>query len=745
MKKSKLIAIIDASFLAAIFLLLLTPVWGQNTSASQSALSGQSSGLFTQAPLNPAWIAFEKNRTEGKPMVTTTASGKSLGYVPIPVDLSYLKGKEVLGPAQVQAYPALYDLRTIGKVTSVKDQGIYGTCWAFATFGSLESYLMPSENRDFSEYNLATQSGFDFAWDEWGHPIMSTAYLARWSGPVNEVDDPYPDGKEHSMSASLYPLQKHTQNVFVFPDRSSASDNNNIKLGLMTYGALSVSMYWLDSYFSTSPATYYNPYNSDSNHIVTIVGWDDNYARTNFHGDAGAPPNDGAFIVKNSWGTSWGDGGYFYLSYYDASLQFSTAFTAEPVSNYAAVYQYDPFGWVDNGGYNTPIAWGANIFTADASANPITAVAFYTNDLNTQYEVYIYTSPTSGPIGGTQYVGPQGTMPLAGYHTVKLASPVPLSAGQSFSVVVKLTTTGYGFPLVHEYSVPGYSSGATASPGQSYSSPDGSTWEDLTIYEPTANLCIKAFTCGPSKIGVFRNGPWYLDFNGNRVWDPASGDVSFWFGTSGDLPISGDWTGDCQDKIGVFRNGPWYLDFNGNSVWDPDSGDVSFWFGTSGDLPVAGDWNGDGKDEIGVFRNGPWYLDYNGNRVWDPDSGDVSFWFGTSGDLPVAGDWNGDGKDEIGVFRNGPWYLDYNGNRVWDPASGDVSFWFGTTGDQPVAGDWNCDGKDEIGVFRDGPWYLDTNGNRAWDPASGDVSFWFGTTGDRPIAGRWGVDWLPCV
>ena len=97
-----------------------------------------------------------------------------------------------------------------------------------------------------------------------------------------------------------------------------------------------------------------------------------------------------------------------------------------------------------------------------------------------------------------------------------------------------------------------------------------------------------------------------------------------------------------MDAIGVFRNGPWYLDYNGNRVWDPASGDVSFWFGTSGDMPVAGDWNGDGTDEIGVFRNGPWYLDYNGNRVWDPASGDMSFWFGTSGDKPVSGQWGGD-------------------------------------------------------------------------------------------------------
>ncbi len=239
------------------------------------------------------------------------------------------------------------------------------------------------------------------------------------------------------------------------------------------------------------------------------------------------------------------------------------------------------------------------------------------------------------------------------------------------------------------------------------------------------------------EIGVFRNGPWYLDYNGNNTWDPAFGDISFWFGTNSDIPLAGDWNGDDKDEIGVFRNGAWYLDYNGNRVWDPTSGDGPFWFGTGGDLPLAGDWNGDGKDEIGVFRNGPWYLDYNGNRVWDPTSGDVSFWFGTDGDMPIAGDWNGDGKDEIGVFRNGPWYLDHDGNRLWDPTSGDVSFWFGAGGDMPFAGDWNGDGKDEIGVFRNGPWYLDYNGNKVWDPASGDISFWFGASGDRPIEGRW--------
>ncbi len=214
---------------------------------------------------------------------------------------------------------------------------------------------------------------------------------------------------------------------------------------------------------------------------------------------------------------------------------------------------------------------------------------------------------------------------------------------------------------------------------------------------------------GMDEIGVLRNGNWYLDYNGNIVWD-ESGDVSSSFGISGDQPAVGDWNGDGKGEIGVFRNGTWYLDYNGNCA--SDAGDMSTYFGISGDQPAVGDWNGDGKGEIGVLRNDTWYLDYNGNCA--SDAGDMSTCFGISGDQPAVGDWNGDGKDEIGVIRNGTWYLDYNGNRVGD--LGDMSSRFGMSGDQPAVGDWNGDGKDEIGVFRNGTWYLDYNGSKPGYP-----------------------------
>ncbi len=491
MKENTLIYILVVSMLTAISFAALVPAGAQNTSMPQAALDEQASEQLIEAPPNPEWVAYELNLTSGREINATTSTGNSLGHIPGPVDLSHLKSEITAGFAQT--YSPSYDLRTVNKVTSVKNQNPYGTCWAFATFGSLESYLLPEE-RNFAEYNLANQAGFDRAWDSGGNRFMSTAYLSRWGGPVDELDDPYPGGDVHLPGNNGYSIQKHTQDVIFLPERTSSTNNDNIKWGLMTYGGLDVAIFWDDLYYSKSPATYYNPTTKSANHEVTIVGWDDNYDKNNFRGKAGVPPGNGAFIVKNSWGTYWGDGGYFYLSYYDTSIQAMTAYTAEITSNYATVYQYDPLGYVGSYGFSTTTAWGANIFTADNSAAPLTAVGFYTTDINTKYEVYIYTNPTYGPIGGTRNIGPKGTIPMAGYHTVKLASPISLNAGQRFSVVIKFTTSSYRYPLASEYAYSGYSSKATASRGQSFISSTGSSWTDLTTYKSTANLCIKAFT-----------------------------------------------------------------------------------------------------------------------------------------------------------------------------------------------------------------------------------------------------------
>ncbi len=190
-----------------------------------------------------------------------------------------------------------------------------------------------------------------------------------------------------------------------------------------------------------------------------------------------------------------------------------------------------------------------------------------------------------------------------------------------------------------------------------------------------------------SKIGVFRNGQWYIDLVGTYTWSGCGPDGCYGFGTTGDIPVMGNWNGsaDGKSKIGIFRNGTWYLDYSGTyaatGIWagcgaptDPTKA-ACIPYGASIDIPVVGNWNGsaDGKSKIGIFRNGTWYLDYSGTYaatgIWagcgaptDPTKA-ACIAYGIGSDVPVVGNWNdsADGKSKIGVFRNGMWYVDYPG------------------------------------------------------------------------------------
>jgi hypothetical protein len=123
-------------------------------------------------------------------------------------------------------------------------------------------------------------------------------------------------------------------------------------------------------------------------------------------------------------------------------------------------------------------------------------------------------------------------------------------------------------------------------------------------------------------------------------------------------------------KFGVFRNGTWILDWNGNHQLD--SGDRQFSFGLPGDRPVVGDWDGSGVVRVGFFRKGQWFLDTRGSFQFDGRAAVISF--GLESDQPVVGDWNGWGVARLGVFRRGQW-IEYPNSQETTGAS------FGLPGD----------------------------------------------------------------
>ena len=498
-------------FLAALSVFALTTLmvgsagWAQEANQTPAA-----------APLNARFVDSVQNQLLGRTsLVRTTPEGHTLGYRSSPMDMSHLIGQPGLAAQTTASLPSSYDLRNYGKVSPVKNQLLCGDCWAFATYGSMESVLLAEDVWHFSENNLNNLSGFDIGSCQGGNGQMSTAYLARWAGPINASADPDPTSCSSTNNCSLpssanLPAQLHVQGVYFIAARANSADNSNLKTAIMNYGGVDAAISadelgWVNPYWNANNDAYY--YNGASvctgsngkaaecpvDHAITLVGWDDNYPSSKF---STPPPGNGAFLVKNSWGTEFGDEGFFWISYYDVQLAVEESYVFNDnasTTNFTTQYEYDPLGLVSAEGYGTTTAWAANIFTAGANGQ-LSAVATYALANSTAYSIEVYTNASSGPISGTLATTASGTIALAGYNTIELPSPVTLTSGQKFSVVIKLTTPGYDYPVPVEYAINGYSSKAKASPGQSYISSNGSTWQDTTTIVPTMNVALKGFS-----------------------------------------------------------------------------------------------------------------------------------------------------------------------------------------------------------------------------------------------------------
>jgi C1A family cysteine protease len=473
-------------------------------------------------------------------------------------------------------------------VSPVKDQLWCGDCWAFATYGSMESSLLPSATWKFSENNLNNLHGFDNAKCQGGNGAMSTAYLARWAGPISAADDPDPTSCTatatcYNPSPTGLTPKLHTQEVIFLPGRSSSSDNATLKNAILTWGAVDVTLsadalgdtalpYWN----ATTGAYYYNGdavcKNSQGtavkcgvDHAVTLVGWNDNYPASNFNASK-QPAGNGAFLVKNSWGSNWGNSGYFWVSYYDVLFAYGTSYVFEgnqSTANYSTEYQYDPLGMVTGVGYGVNSAWAGTIFTAKDS-NPVLAVSTYALAAGTTYTIKVYTGASGTPTNGSLAATVSGTFTYAGYHTVSLPTRVAVTKGQTFSVVANLTTPSFNYPIPVQFKETGYSSQATSQTGVSFLSSNGTNWTDSTTVSNIPNIMVnlKAFSgtgtvAQTQKLTVTKsgNGTGTITSSPSGIQCGSTCSASFATGNSVTLTATaasgstfGGWSGACSSS-----------------------------------------------------------------------------------------------------------------------------------------------------------------------------------------------------
>ncbi len=392
---------------------------------------------------------------------------------------------------QSTVVPSKYDLREKERVSTIRNQGTYGTCWAFAAISAMESALLPEQVQLYSVDHMTMCNSFNVNQYDGGEYTMGMAYLAAWQGPVYEEDDPYGDDETDETLTAV----AHVQEMRILDGKDYVA----IKTAVFKYGGVQTSLYSTLS-SSTADTEYYNSETSaycyigteKPNHDVVIIGWDDNYPKENFSMEL---EGDGAFICQNSWGTEFGEDGVFYVSYYDTNIgTHNIVYTGiESADNYDNIYQSDLCGWVGSLGYDKEDVYGANVFTAEGDEE-VVAASFYATGSNTEYTLYIVTDfEDEGSFARKQEVA-SGTLDQAGYYTIDFDEAVAVDAGTKYAVVLYIKTEGSSHPLAIEYDT-GDSSLETIDldDGEGYISYSGNTFINVKEKQ-NCNLCIKAFT-----------------------------------------------------------------------------------------------------------------------------------------------------------------------------------------------------------------------------------------------------------
>ncbi len=362
--------------------------------------------------------------------------------------------------AFASSLPESYNAVEKGYVTPVKNQGDFGTCAAFSTISCLESdYIMQGygtkDNTDFSEAYLYWFSinngwndedsryygdGFEYEGNVFSiglNELELFSSLKTDTAIAYEKDFPYSPYNYDNMG-DYSEIEKvssgcniRVKDVVTF----DLDDRDSVKQWVLEHGGASVMFNSNQFYHGDNGTVAVNKLKIISNHAVTIVGWDDNFkAQGKFSELVMSKP--GAWYCKNSWGTGWGDDGYFWLPYNDPTIMSIMGYSVTVNNSCESKYSYNALP-----DYTEPVVLGdvtktANRFTADTNG-VIEKVAFYTF-ADSDVKVSVYKDNGSGvPDSGKALATADGHYVAEGYYTEKLSNTVSVKEGDVFYVVAE--------------------------------------------------------------------------------------------------------------------------------------------------------------------------------------------------------------------------------------------------------------------------------------------------------------------
>ncbi len=428
---------------------------------------------------------------------------------------------------QPNALPTSYDAMARGYVTPIKNQGVCGSCWIFAAIADLESdvAISQSEMLDFSEQEVGDCN----IWNRFcngGNHFITTNYLTK-VGAANESCNSY---VAHSTYCKNCSVIKNLDNWRIITGRNGESQIDEIKEAILNYGPVYSTMYAGDDGFKFYDSGVYEYWGSeDPDHAIEIIGWNDSLPHSR---------GEGAWLVKNSWGTDWGANGPYpgcaWVAYKAANIGDYTSAAKSLNNEHAKLYYHDEYGWSGFCYGTGTTTWGAVRFIPEHSGK-LEAVDFWAVDDNMQYEIRIFdniSGDSSSYTFSNLLSNQTGTTSEPGYYSIRLDKPVTVVRNDDFIVQIKFVASGCDHPIPIEYYDGSHASGS----GESYVSSDGKTFEKLMIDGKQTDIGIRARVLPDRNLGscydatdctgniIATDVPCYecMDRLGGRSWNNSS-------------------------------------------------------------------------------------------------------------------------------------------------------------------------------------------------------------------------------